>query len=133
MKPTPQPSRESLGPLPAALVAHLTAAIGAPTSHLLVDGQPQVRQDGWILGEHQVDDAEGEGHITDVEVCLLKSGAILTSVVSISGSADSHTAHVHETPEKAAQWLARHCHGKLDAPAKAAWRQACETLPALLV
>lgn len=132
MNPKPQPSRQSLGPLPAALVAQLTSAIGAPTSHLLVDGQPQVRQDGWTLGENQVDDTEGEGHITDVEVCLLKSGAILTSVVSITGRADSHMAHVHDTPEEAAHWLAKHCHGRLEAPAQAAWRQACDTLPALL-
>lgn len=132
MIPKPQPSRQSLGPLPATVVAHLTSAIGAPTSHLLVDGQPQVRQDGWTLGENQVDDTEGEGHITDVEVCLLKSGRILTSIVSITGHADSHIAHVHDTPHEAAEWLATHCHGRLEAPAQAAWRQACETLPALL-
>jgi hypothetical protein len=133
MHPKPQPSRQSLGPLPAALVAHLTSAIGEPTSHLLVDGQPQVRQNGWTLGANQVDDSEGDGHITDVEVCLLKSGAILTSIVTITGNADSHIAHVNDTPDEAARWLAKHCHGRLEAPAQAAWRQACDTLPALLV
>jgi hypothetical protein len=132
MNPKPQPSRQSLGPLPAAIVAHLTSAVGVPTPHLLVDGQPQVHQDGWTLGESQIDDTEGEGHITDVEVCLLKSGAILTSIVSISADGDSHAAHVHGTPEEAAHWLNKHCHGYLEAPAQAAWRQACETLPALL-
>jgi hypothetical protein len=98
-----------------------------------VDGQPQVRQDGWTLGESQIDDTVGDGHITDVEVCLLRSGAILTSIVSISADGDSHIAHVHGTPEEAAQWLTRHCHGQLEAPAQAAWRQACATLPALVV
>lgn len=132
MKVRPQPSRESLGPLPPALVAHLTTAVGPPTSHLLVDGHPQVRQDGWTLGDSQIDDSEGEGHITDVEVCLLTSGAILTSIVSISGDGDSHILHVNATPDEAAHWLNKHCHGYLEAPAQAAWRQACETLPALL-
>lgn len=68
-----------------------------------------------------------------MEVCLLKSGAFLTSLVQITGHTDSHTAHVHDTPEEAAQWLVKHCHDKLEGPAQAAWRQACDTLPALLL
>jgi hypothetical protein len=132
MKATPQPSRTSLGPLSGAIVAHLTTTLGEPTPHLLVDGQPQVRQDGWTLGVSQIEDSAGEGHITDVEVCLLRSGAVMTSIATLSGEGYSHTVHVNATPAEAAEWLNRHCHGLLEAPAQAAWRAACEALPALL-
>jgi hypothetical protein len=132
MKATARPTQSSLGPLPHAIVTHLTATRGEPTPHLLVDGQPQVRQDGWTLGISQIEDDAGEGHLTDVEVCLLRSGAVMTSVATLSGDGYAHTAHVNSTPADAAAWLDSHCHGVLEAPARAAWRQACEALPALL-
>jgi hypothetical protein len=133
MKAKPEISHESLGPLPRAIVEHLTTARGPRTSHLLVDGQPQIRQDGWTLALEEISDSDEGGHITAVEISLLTSGALLTSITSVSEHGESHTAHIDATPADAAEWLMRHCHGHLEAPARAAWRQACEVLPALLV
>jgi hypothetical protein len=126
-----------LSPLDPGTIAHLTEQLGPAERHLLaVSSGRDVYTDGWTIGLGQIaGGGQNSSRGTDVEIVLTAGGNLVTTRRSWTRSPDgnesgaSATGAVHQTPASAYRWLINDGKGKLGPASKAAWLQACRTLP----
>ncbi len=126
-----------LGPLMPEIISHLSASLGPPREFLLsIQGGRDIHASAWLVGHGHVE-APGNGNATrtlDVEIRLTPEGNFVVTRINRTVGADSSvnqssTGGVRSTPAALYDWLLSDAKGKLGPASKAAWVQACRTVP----
>jgi len=130
-----------IGPPDADLVAHLTAKLGPPNAYTFgrSGSLDLVVQAAWKVGFGQIlvgsDDPSTAHRGTDVEILLTEGGRFVVTRRSWTqhpqGSEDSQRSQVCVAPYEVLQWLVADGDERLGPASKAAWIQACQTVPAM--
>jgi hypothetical protein len=139
---SPDPHR-SLSPLDPAVAEHLTKTLGAPESFLLAqDGGRDIRALGWVIGKGSIEAASNgpTRRGTIVTIWLTEGGQLVTHRESwkkgepykgrVFDGAEG-TGRVNSSPATALQWLVDDGKGRLGPASKAAWVQACRSVPSM--
>ncbi len=125
-----------LGPRMPEVIDHLTKTLGPPKEFLLsVQGGRDIYAPGWLVGHGHVESPRTGDTVRtlDVEIRLTPEGNFVVTRISRSSGPERNSAGstgaVRSTPALAYEWLLEDGNGKLGPASKAAWVQACRTVP----